>query len=210
MPCSICESPLQSVVVSMADCAATVVEISTATGFSEDEVQRHLDDCLKSVAPGAISIDDGLAASDDRLHAIEEKISIMATSAGLAGDSKTALAGLNLALRLELESRRRIEESRKNAEEHRESASEYLDRLLAKNQWLAESEPAEVLKLFVDSMDADGCAMQAELKGELERYAHVWIKLRSDQLPIPETMRLVRFHIADMERRHSRLIGVAQ
>src|ERR1019366_361670 len=109
MPCSICESPMLGVVTAQLDCGASAEEIGVQLGLDPAEVEAHLRICCKP-AESPASIEEALQQSDARLQVLSDRISTAVVSSGLSGDSRSALTGLSLAVRVELENRRRLEE----------------------------------------------------------------------------------------------------
>jgi hypothetical protein len=104
--CQVCISPMLLTVVSMAETGSGAGEISTATGLDELDIERHFVECCRPVTP----VKDTMNASDDRLRQLQSRIELAISVSGLQGDGKNHLAGLSLALRAELELRRRLED----------------------------------------------------------------------------------------------------
>src|ERR1700674_4569251 len=107
MACSVCENPMLSVATSMIDCGASFIEIADATGLLAADVEQHLAVCCKPPAP-TNSVAEALTVSDERLRLLSERISTAIVQAGLSGDARAQLTGLSLAVRTELENRRRL------------------------------------------------------------------------------------------------------
>ena len=106
--CQVCISPMLLTVVSMAETGSGAGEISTAVGLDEIDIERHFAECCRPAAPAVEK--DSMAASDSRLRLLQERISLAVNISGIQGDGKNHLAGLSLALRAELELRRRLED----------------------------------------------------------------------------------------------------
>src|SRR5580658_1491503 len=109
MPCPVCTNPMIGVVTSMLDCSASAEEIAASCGLSVEEVEQHITECCKpAVAPTT------LAASDNRLALLADRISACITTAGMSGDIRGQLSALSLGVRAELEFRRRLETQEKD------------------------------------------------------------------------------------------------
>jgi len=101
--CSVCSSPEIALATAMIQADAGVDEIATATGLSAESLERHMVECVAALA------EDSLLNSDERMRGLAAQIGAAALASGLQGDTKGQLAGLSLALRCEIESRRALE-----------------------------------------------------------------------------------------------------
>jgi hypothetical protein len=107
-PCPVCVSPMLLTVVSLAEQGSGVSEIADSTGLTQLEIERHFEKCCASIA--VFPEKDSLNASDERLRQLQERISLAISVSGVQGDIRSHLTGLSLAIRAELELRRRLEE----------------------------------------------------------------------------------------------------
>ncbi len=212
--CSVCTNPLLGVVASMIDCQARPEEIADSTGLLVTDIEAHIALCCQMPAPV-----NTLQASDERLQTLQDRINVAITASGLQGDLRAQLSGLGLALRAEAELRRRVEDTEAKArplpanrnewtEEEAQRHRDYSDKIVADHAYLAQMTPAEVLALF---SELDPASVEREmLREQLTRYVSCWLNLRSNIKPVPESWRLLNFHIAEMQRQFAKLESTVQ
>jgi hypothetical protein len=201
------------VVTAQLDCGASADEIGAQLGLDPAEVEAHLRICCKPPEP-PVSVEQALQQSDERLQVLSDRISTAVVSSGLSGDSRSALSGLSLAVRVELENRRRLEEQAKTAprtlprdpaawsDEERERHTDFLDSIVSKYGFLAELEPETVLAECAASLDGAGRAAQSQLRDELRRYAFVWCQLQGGIRPGDEFWKNLNYSFNDLRQRY--------
>jgi DNA-binding transcriptional MerR regulator len=176
--CPICISPLISTVHSMQETGVSYDEIGETCALDPADIEQHFQKCCEPIVAGTAP--DSLQASDERLRQLQQKISLVAVGAGLAGDVRSQVSALSLSLRTELEVRARLEERVKVEAEKADNPDkaltiasldaavrEYTVALDSKTEGIAE----KVQSLLIESPEAFGklvLAVWAD-RGLLER-----------------------------------------
>jgi hypothetical protein len=189
--CSICAHPEALAISSALGAGLHQKKVAEQFNISKFALSRHVNRCLTPPAANGESAGDQLDRWLRRADEIFIKASVDGNLAAQVSSLSTAIRALQAAQKAE----------EKNAEQP-ETVTDYLDRCIAENAWLAETEPSEVLKMFTTSMDEGGQAAQSALRDELHRYADCWLRLRSGIAPIEESWRLLRLHFSEMHKKY--------
>jgi hypothetical protein len=203
-------------VSAMIDCGASAQEIADSTALDVADLEHHLDVCCRPPAT-LTSVEEALAASDQRLQVLSERISATIVSAGLTGDCKSQLGALSLAVRVELENRRRAEEAAKAAvhdlpldpnswtDLEKSKFHAWLDSIIPSAAYLVNLTPAQIAAEFRPLCDPDGIT-EKELAEALRNQANIIIDHRSEIPALDETMRIFRFRVAEIEKKQAQLV----
>jgi hypothetical protein len=176
---------------------------------SKFALSRHKNSCL-SPAPeitGEQTVADRWLARADDLY----------LSSAASGDVKSQIAALSAAVRslqfADKQLKKKADADRAlprdvnewTADESSKFVS-FLDGLVAKHDSLSSEVPRELVSSMAE-LEPDCVGAKQALTEQLRTYARVWLNLRSNIEALPETMRVLRFNVRQLEDKNQSLRG---
>jgi hypothetical protein len=206
-PCTICTHPERTAINASLEADVRQLVIAKNFNVSKFALSRHKKGCLAptpEIAGDQTVADRWLARADD-----------LYLSSAASGDVKSQIAALSAAVRslqfADKQLKKKADADRAlprdvnewTAEESTKFVS-FLDSIVAKHDSLSSEVPQEIVDSMPELDGARATAKQA-LKEQLRTYARVWINLHSNIEALPETLRLLRFNLKQMEETNKAL-----
>ncbi len=205
--CSICSHVDVLAINSALEAGVSNLVVARNFSASKFALSRHLNRCLAPVVEPAgdpSQADKWLQRADD-----------LYLAAGASGDTKSQIAALGAAVRslqfAEKQQKKKADADRalprditQWTEEESTKFVSFLDSIVAKHDSLSSEVPQEIVAALPELTADRGTAKQA-LGEELKTYARTWINVRSGIEALPETLRLLRFNIRQIEEKNKAL-----